>query len=109
MDSKQGGPPAYIKKSNIAGNGLFASQDLEAGAVALEIQRPLVMALDGKRLKDTCANCLTWAAGSEIIGRGDMTKSVHLKTCLGCENVRYCSKVGNDSESRAFSRTRRAP
>lgn len=89
----------YISDSNVAGRGLFAAQDLPAGAVALEIRRPLVAALDNKRLPETCAKCFAWAAGSDVVGRGDTSGSVTLKTCLGCGIMRYCSKVGTLSSS----------
>lgn len=81
-----------VKRSSIAGKGLFASKDLPLGAVALSRKRPLIVALDTKRLPDTCTYCLRWAALSKLEDRGSNEK-VTMKACTACKTVRYCSKV----------------
>ncbi|KAL9049757.1 MAG: hypothetical protein Q9162_007047 [Coniocarpon cinnabarinum] len=81
-----------VQKSSVGGKGLFAIKDHKAGECILTIERPLVTALDNKRLKDTCANCYTWTADRfmrQLVGDAEPAK---LQTCAGCKTLRYCSK-----------------
>ena len=84
---------AYIGKSRVAGNGLFAEKEIPAGELILSISRPLIGALDVARLADTCANCFTWTAGPSIVTGTYVAEGVSVKKCSGCQQVRYCSKV----------------
>lgn len=85
---------AHLGPSKISGNGLFASRDFAAGEAVLLLSRPLVQALDTKRLGDTCANCLAWTAKSNFGDRGSAAQSASgVKACLGCHTLQYCSRV----------------
>ncbi|KAL6720726.1 hypothetical protein ACLMJK_002651 [Lecanora helva] len=63
--------------SNNAGNGLYASESIEASIEIFRIDRPLVSVLDSPHLKDACSNCYVWAPESglgqfkEERGKGD--------------------------------------
>ncbi|OCK85106.1 SET domain-containing protein [Lepidopterella palustris CBS 459.81] len=83
---------AYIDKSPIAGNGLFAGKAVPAGESILSISRPLIGTLNVVHLPDTCANCFTWTTGSLIGSRTYVPDGLTVKKCAGCQLVRYCSK-----------------
>lgn len=83
----------YIASSSVAGNGLFAGRDFVAGEAVFSTSRPLVAALDNKRLSDTCANCFVWTAKSDIGDLGSDKGRDGVKACLGCRTLSYCSKV----------------
>ena len=81
----------YVKRTPIAGNGLFASHDVEPGSQILTIARPLIAVPDTPHLEDTCSNCFIWAPGSIAGGRRDVDG---VKPCTGCKVLGYCGKVG---------------
>lgn len=90
-----GTPSSYVeaRQTAYAGNGLFARTAVPAGEEIIRVGRPLVAALDSPQLRTTCANCFVSAysqSQDEGAARGEGT----LKACLGCQVVRYCSKVG---------------
>lgn len=84
---------AYKSASSVAGSGLFAGRDFQAGEAAFLTARPFVTALDTKRLSDTCANCFVWTAKSKIGDRGSGQEGANVRVCLGCHTLSYCSKV----------------
>ena len=86
----------YIKTApKNAGNGLFASQDIDPGQEIFRIEQPLLSVLDSPHLRDACANCYTWCPPSGVGQFGEEKGvGVTLKACLGCKINRYCSKVG---------------
>ena len=65
------------------------------------IDRPLALALDAPRLRETCGQCLQWTStdstGLEDGGGGIFTPVgadiKKLRDCMGCKVVRYCGKV----------------
>lgn len=81
-----------VKPSPVGGNGLFAFKDVEQGESLVMTARPLVVALDSTRLKDTCANCFEWTTEHFQPHNIDEYKLPGLKTCVGCKTMRYCSK-----------------
>lgn len=89
------GPPSYVeaRKTGYAGNGLFARIAVPAGEELLRVGRPLVAALDSPQLRTCCANCFV-SAYNQSQDEGAIAGEWELKACLGCQVVRYCSKVG---------------
>ena len=81
-----------VHNSPLGGKGLFAPKDIGAGEGIFNIMRPLVTALDNRRLKDTCANCYEWTAGVFIHELANEYEPSNLQTCAGCKTLRYCSK-----------------
>ena len=84
----------YSKKTESAGNGLFASKDIPAGDLILRVNRPLVTVSDSPHLNDTCSNCCIWVPQGQAAAVGNGKEKVTLKACTGCKIVRYCGKVG---------------
>lgn len=80
---------AYVQRSPVAGNGLFASQTFDGGDLILSLHRPLLAVLDIARLEDTCAHCF---AGAET-DAFNLNEVKTVNACTGCRKVRYCSKV----------------
>jgi hypothetical protein len=77
------------------GRGLYASRDISARESIISIQRPLVIALDVPRLKDTCYSCLGYEDEYRRSVEGPHEdEDNNLQICTGCHVVRYCSKVG---------------
>lgn len=67
------------------GTGLFASSDIATGQDVLHIKVPFVAVLDTARLEDTCSGCF---------GKKQFENDqIELKSCTGCQVVRYCDKV----------------
>jgi hypothetical protein len=64
--------------SNDAGNGLFATEDLEAGDLIVQVKDPYVLLPRNSVIPTLCYGCLLETAS--------------LKSCLGCKTVSYCSK-----------------
>ena len=89
------GTPSYVeaRQTAYAGNGLFARNTVPAGEEILRVGRPLVAALDSPQLWTTCADCLV-SAYNHSQDEGGVKGQGTLKACLGCQVVRYCSKVG---------------
>ena len=81
-----------IGSSPISGNGLFAYKDFSEGETFFSVERPMVTALDNRRIKDTCANCFEWTADIFFRHVIDEFQPPSLKTCTGCKTLRYCSK-----------------
>lgn len=84
----------YSKKTEHAGNGLFTSEDIAAGELILEIDRPFLAVLDTPRLNDACSNCFVWVPAGGTAVDGDDRENVTLRACTGCKVVKYCGKVG---------------
>ena len=84
----------YVQRIATAGNGLFASYDIEPGSQVLTIARPLIAIPDTPHLEDTCSNCFIWAPGSIAGGHRDVDR---VMPCTSCKVVRYCGKVGKVS------------
>ncbi|EOD47967.1 putative set and mynd domain protein [Neofusicoccum parvum UCRNP2] len=78
---------AYKKKSPIAGNGLFATQDIPAGESIFSLKRPLITVLDNVSLDSCCANCFA------STGFGATNNQLDLKACTGCRTVKYCGRT----------------
>lgn len=90
----------HIEKSNVtskptaeSGNGLFATKQIKLENSILSVDRPLMLALDTPRLKDTCYHCLMFMEKSGELKRADQSQAKTLKACAGCSVVRYCDKV----------------
>jgi hypothetical protein len=90
----------HIEKSNVtakptaeSGNGLFATKQIKLENSILSVDRPLMLALDTPRLKDTCYHCLIFMEKSGELKRADQSQAMTLKACAGCSVVRYCDKV----------------
>lgn len=80
-----------VRPSNVAGRGLFTTEDITAGDTLLDLPRALTWALDDDRIDDTCDNCCTWItleSDSE-----DIRVPAGVSACMGCKKVKYCSKV----------------
>jgi SET and MYND domain-containing protein len=78
--------------------GLFATEDIPAGAEILPYARPLLPIVDVANLGVTCNDCfasssLLFRVPSQGAGAGQTATNVSLKSCLGCRTVKYCSKV----------------
>ena len=73
------------------GTGLLASLDYAEGLEIVRIVRPFAVALDSKHLQSTCASCFSGLPEAQIHTEAPSTK---LRDCLGCNIVKYCSKVG---------------
>lgn len=90
--------PAHISPQETpdAGNCLFSSKEIAAGELVFHIDRPLALALDEPRLRETCEGCLRWMNGNSMGDDDDDDDDAkRLKDCLGCKVVRYCGKVGD--------------
>lgn len=83
--------PASITAQRVSGKGigLFTSKPVDAGALVLSIERPLVRVPDNEHLAQTCYNCFYLLPPED---RSD-TVTKTLKTCTGCQVVKYCSQV----------------
>ncbi|KKY26210.1 putative set and mynd domain [Diplodia seriata] len=75
------------KKSPVAGNGLFAKQDIAAGDLVFALNRPLITVLDSVSLDSCCANCFA------STGFGATNNQLDLKACTGCRTVKYCGRT----------------
>lgn len=64
--------------SNNAGNALFATEDLEAEDVIIQVKDPYVLIPRNSIISTLCYECLL--------------EERNLKSCTGCNLVRYCSK-----------------
>ncbi|KAF2459711.1 hypothetical protein BDY21DRAFT_377338 [Lineolata rhizophorae] len=104
--SRQDEPVRHAERrpSPIAGNGLFATRAVAAGAPVAVLPRPLVAVLDGGRLEDTCANCFGWTADEDFGPRagGGGGEVGEVKACAGCRVYRYC---GKKCQSEAWKRS----
>ncbi|KAK8218150.1 hypothetical protein IWZ01DRAFT_492082 [Phyllosticta capitalensis] len=78
---------AYKKESPIAGNGLFAKQDIPEGELIFSIQRPLFTELDSTNLQAYCSNCFVRSENG-MYGAPEL----RVRACTGCRVVCYCSK-----------------
>ena len=76
-----------------AGNGLFATKQIKLKHSILSVDKPLMLALDTPRLKDTCYHCLAFIGKLGELKHTDHSKAKTLKACAGCSVVRYCDKV----------------
>jgi len=86
---------AAVEPSPVAGNGLFASEDIGEGELIFRVARPLVGVLDLPRLADTCSYCFrscqpSVTADDEVQHGLDKAR---VSLCTGCRAVGYCSKV----------------
>ncbi|KAF4309622.1 hypothetical protein GTA08_BOTSDO02492 [Botryosphaeria dothidea] len=77
----------HKKSSPVAGNGLFAKQDIAAGDLVFSLKRPLISVLDNVSLDSCCANCFT------STGFGATNTDIELKACMGCKTLKYCGKT----------------
>ncbi len=75
------------------GHGVFASQNFSAGDKVLELERALIGSLDTERLIDTCAYCYVWTESSSVGGNLYVPDGTKVQKCAGCQTIRYCSKV----------------
>ena len=82
-----------IKKDAHNGKGVFAAKQISLNTPILSVTRPLIVALDTQRLKDTCYHCHDWRERSFREGKNSTRDEVPLKACTGCKVVRYCNKV----------------
>lgn len=82
--------------------GLVAAVTLPPGAPILSIEEPGLVIVDSPHLDDTCDACVAWSpSGASATARGDWSRpgsgapspSPSLKSCVGCQVVRYCGKV----------------
>lgn len=65
--------------SDDAGNGLFATEDLDAGDVIIRVEDPYVLIPRSGVIPTLCYGCLL--------------EKANLKCCTGCRTMSYCSKV----------------
>lgn len=95
--------PSHIHRRPVpnAGTGLSTSRTIASGEVALRIERPLVAVLDSRHLKDACSNCYLWLPDDKVGRMPEQTAQQKergtqgkLSSCLGCQVMKYCSKVG---------------
>lgn len=86
---------AYVKASNVAGNGLFTDRTVNGGDLMVSIQRSLFTVVAGERSSMTCDYCIAqseqpyWIHGVE--------HRTYVNACTGCHKVKYCSKVSEIS------------
>ena len=108
MSSPSRSLPAHIsiQETSNAGRCLITSKDIGPGELVFQIRRPLALALDAPRLRETCEGCLQWVNDGHIgirednddDGKGTLSERAiedtrRLKDCMGCKVVRYCGKV----------------
>ena len=84
---------ALTQKSTIAGRGLFASEDISAGAQIFSIARPLVAVLNTPRLTECCSNCFAGVATPFTSDGAYGAVAPEVKACSQCKLLRFCSKV----------------
>jgi MYND finger len=65
--------------SNDAGNGLFATEDLEGGDFITRVKDPYVLIPRNSIIPTVCYGCLS--------------EKTNLNRCAGCKIVKYCSKT----------------
>lgn len=70
------------------GRGLFASRDIEQGAIIMVLGPPIMIALEAEALPTTCYGCLK--------------QSDQLKSCTGCNVARFCDKTCQLKAHKAF-------
>ena len=78
------------KPVGIAGDGLFATDAVQAGSEIFSVEHPLAYVLDSPHIQDTCASCLRTSTSHDEIN----IAVVKLKRCMGCKTARYCGEVG---------------
>lgn len=101
---------AEVRSSTVSGRGLFAIRDVTAGNALLSLDRPLITALDGERIQDTCAWCFAWTELPVLSGAG-VNQATTVNACSGCKKVKYCSracqskawKAGHKRECKIFA------
>lgn len=77
----------------VAGYGVIAEKDFEAGELLFTLQEPMFIALDSKYLPTVCSYCFHANTGSHGSLEGPESEHVNVKACLGCKTLHYCSKV----------------
>lgn len=87
-----------VRRSPVGGRGLYAIQNLQPGDAIITLDRPLIAALDGSRIEDTCAWCFSWTELPVLSGAG-INQALKVNWCTGCKKVKYCSKT---CQSRAW-------
>ena len=87
-------PIVYFQNTASSGRGAFASQDIPAGSLVLEISNPLICIPDDAHLDDCCSYCMSWkpSSGASSVAQS-YTDDAPLSYCLGCKVVKYCGKV----------------
>lgn len=87
-----------VSKVHQKGYGVVATKDISAASQICSITRPLLVALDTPRLKDTCYACFQQAKDKhELAFKQNRTtdgEEKSLKVCTGCRVVRFCDTVG---------------
>jgi len=64
-----------------AGNGLAASEDIDAGDVIVQLPSPYLLVVEKEALEKVCSFCLNEASSEDP----------QLKRCSACKIPRYCS------------------
>lgn len=83
---------AYVKRSSVAGRGLFAKKKLTAGELIFRIDGPLVGSIDTARLHDTCSSCYAWRSAPQLPALGPGAEGT-VRACGGCKVLSFCDKV----------------
>ncbi|TKX23828.1 SET domain-containing protein 6 [Elsinoe australis] len=78
---------ARVGTSLLAGNGLFATKNIDEGECVVELKRPFIAVLDIPNIDTTCAQCLRSVTDAE-----DMDPAPDLNYCSGCRRAKYCSR-----------------
>ena len=76
----------------VRGNGLVATRDVRARGQLLFVRQPSTLALDNKRLQDTCYQCLRSSVPS-FHSLSQASEFLDVKACIGCQSVRFCDRT----------------
>ena len=75
------------------GNGLFATQKIEAGDLIARISDPFLAVLDSPFVNEACFNCFV-RIGEDGSNSGWGDPNFKLSKCTGCKVASFCGKVG---------------
>ena len=81
-----------LKDAGSKGKGLFAAQLTPKGTPVLQLDYSAMMSINTDWLPKTCYGCLTPKPPYSISNSGQDASTV-LKTCAGCETVRFCDRT----------------
>ena len=97
LDGVENSVRLKIKTSNLAlgGLGLTAAAAIPA-AEDIFSKRSLLHIADSVHFSTTCDHCFTWLGDTVNLKTSTISTGIGepaLKTCSGCQVVRYCSRV----------------
>ncbi len=83
-------------KTEDAGRGLSASQDIPSATEVFRTTKPLVAVVNDTHLQDTCDNCFCYVhSGLDADGHfvSEDSPEISVTECAGCRLIHYCCKV----------------